>query len=68
MYAVTNEEIQHLVPAVDYSEALSITATEGEVRAACATAKRYGFRAVVAFPQHLGLLVDEQASRDHNVS
>jgi deoxyribose-phosphate aldolase len=59
MFAVTNEEIQRLVPAVDYSEALSITATEGEVRAACAPAKRYGFRAVVAFPQHLGLLVDE---------
>jgi deoxyribose-phosphate aldolase len=59
MYAVTNEEIQRLVPAVDYSEALSITATEGEVRAACAPAKRYGFRAVVAFPQHLGILVDE---------
>jgi len=59
MYPVTNEEIQRLVSAVDYSEALSVTATEGEVRDACETAKRYGFRAVVAFPQHLGILVDE---------
>jgi deoxyribose-phosphate aldolase len=59
MHSVTNEEIQRLVSAVDYSEALSITATQGEVRDACETAKRYGFRAVVAFPQHLGILVDE---------
>lgn len=59
MYAITNEEIQRLVPAVDYSEALSITATESEVRAACRTAKRYSFRAVVAFPQYLEILVDE---------
>lgn len=59
MYAITNEEIQRLVSAVDYSEALGITATEGEVRAACTTAKQYRFRAVVAFPQYLGILVDE---------
>jgi deoxyribose-phosphate aldolase len=59
MHAITDKEIQHLVPAVDYSEALSITATEDEVRAACQTAKRYGFRAAVAFPQYLGILVDE---------
>jgi deoxyribose-phosphate aldolase len=59
MYAVKGEEIQRLVAAVDYSEALSITATQDDVRAACAPAKRYGFRAVVAFPQHLGILVDE---------
>jgi len=59
VYAITNEEIQRLVSAVDYSEALGITATEGEVRAACTTAKQYRFRAVVAFPQYLGILVDE---------
>jgi deoxyribose-phosphate aldolase len=59
MHAITDKEIQHLVPAVDYSEALSITTTEDEVRAACQTAKRYGFRAAVAFPQYLGILVDE---------
>lgn len=59
MYGVTNEEIQHLVSRVDYSQALTITAGEAEVRAACADAKMYGFRAVVTFPQHLGILVDE---------
>jgi deoxyribose-phosphate aldolase len=59
VYKITDEEIQRLVSAVDYSEALTITATEDEVRAACTTAKRYGFRAVVAFPQYLGVLVDE---------
>ncbi len=71
MYAVTNEEIQRLVPAVNYSEALSITATEGEVRAACETAKRYRFRAAVAFPQYLGILVDElkgSSVRAQNIS
>jgi len=64
MYSVTNEEIQRLVSAVDYSEALSVTATQGEVRDACETAKQYGFRAVVAFPQHLGILVDELKGSD----
>ena len=58
MYGITDQEIQRLVSAVDYSEALSITATEAEVRAACEVAKRYRFRAVVAFPQYLGILVD----------
>ena len=59
MLGTTSQEIQQLVSAVDYSEALSITATEDHVRAACEAAKLYGFRAVVAFPQHLGILVDE---------
>ena len=59
MFKITNEEIQHLVSAVDYSEALTITASEDDVRSACETARQYGFRAVVAFPQHLGILVDE---------
>lgn len=59
MYEITDEEICRLVAAVDYSEALTITAAEEDVRAACEAAKRYGFRAVVAFPQHLGILVDE---------
>jgi deoxyribose-phosphate aldolase len=48
-----------LVSAVDYSEALTITATEEDARSACETARQYGFRAVVAFPQYLGILVDE---------
>jgi deoxyribose-phosphate aldolase len=59
LHGVTQDEIRRLVCAVDYSEALTITATQEEVRRACATAKRYGFRAVVAFPQYLGILVGE---------
>ncbi|MHC4230485.1 MAG: beta/alpha barrel domain-containing protein, partial [Planctomycetota bacterium] len=58
MYGVTKDEIKRLVSVIDYSEALTITATEDDVRAACEAAKTYGFRAVVAFPQHLGVIVD----------
>jgi deoxyribose-phosphate aldolase len=58
MYGVTREEIRQLVSVIDYSEALTITATEDDARAACELAKAYGFRAVVAFPQYLGVLVD----------
>ena len=61
MYGITDDEVRRLVGSVDYSEALTITATEADVRAACEKARQYGFRAVVAFPQHLGLLVDELA-------
>jgi deoxyribose-phosphate aldolase len=59
MYGITQEEIGKLVSAIDYSEALTITASEDDVRTACKMAKTYGFRAVVAFPQYLGMLVDE---------
>ncbi len=59
VYNVTDEEIRKLVRAIDYSEALTLTASERDARDACETAKRYGFRAVVAFPQYLGILVDE---------
>ncbi len=58
MFGISNEEIKNLVSATDYSEALSITATRDHVLAACEDAKRYGFRAVVAFPQYLGVLAD----------
>jgi deoxyribose-phosphate aldolase len=58
MYGVTEEEIKRLVSVIDYSEALTITATQDDVREACEVAKKYGFRAVVAFPQHLGIIVD----------
>ncbi len=58
MYGVTEEEIKCLVSVIDYSEALTITAAQDDVRAACEAAKIYGFRAVVAFPQYLGVLVD----------
>jgi len=58
MYGVTKEEIRRLVSVIDYSEVLTITATEDDVRIACEMAKTYEFRAVVAFPQYLGILVD----------
>jgi deoxyribose-phosphate aldolase len=58
MYGVTENEIRSLVSVTDYSEALYITATQDDVRSTCESAKVYGFRAVVAFPQHLGILVD----------
>ena len=58
MFGISNEEIKNLVSAIDYSEALSITATGDHVLSACEDGKRYGFRAVVAFPQYLGVLVD----------
>ncbi|MHC4532985.1 MAG: deoxyribose-phosphate aldolase [Planctomycetota bacterium] len=58
MYGVTEEEIKRLVSVIDYSEALTITATQDDAKAACEMAKEYGFRAVVAFPQYLGILVD----------
>jgi len=58
MYGVSEEEIKRLVSVIDYSEALTITATKEDVRMACEAAKQYGFRAVVAFPQHLGIIVD----------
>jgi deoxyribose-phosphate aldolase len=56
---MTTDEIKTLVHSIDYSEALTLTAGEKEVREACAEAKQYGFRAVVAFPQYLGIIVDE---------
>ena len=61
MYGVTEEEIRQLVAALDYSEPLTITAGESDVREACAQARKYGFRCVVSFPQYLGILVDELA-------
>jgi deoxyribose-phosphate aldolase len=59
MHGVSREEIAGLVSVVDYSDALDITASEADVRNACRIARLYGFRAVVAFPQFLGILVDE---------
>ena len=58
MYGINDEEIRRLVSVIDYAEALTITATIDDVLKSCEDAKRYGFRAVVAFPQYLGLLVD----------
>lgn len=58
MYGITEEEIRRLISVIDYSEVLTITASEDDVRTACEMAKKYGFRAVVAFPQYLSILVD----------
>ena len=58
MFQVTEEEIKGLILATDYSEALTITAGKEDVRSACEEAIRYDFRAVVAFPQYTGLLVE----------
>jgi deoxyribose-phosphate aldolase len=58
MYNTSGDEIARLVAATDYSEALTITAGLEEVNAACDAALKHGFRAVVAFPQHLGILAD----------
>jgi deoxyribose-phosphate aldolase len=59
MMGVTAEEIRRLVSVIDYAEVLTITASEADVVAACRVAKQYHFRAVVAFPQYLGTLVDQ---------
>lgn len=61
MKRAADVETARLVAAVDYSEALTITATEQDVRDACVTAAKYGFRAVVAFPQHLPILAEATA-------
>ena len=59
MYSISDEEIKAVVKSVDYSEALTITAGEKEVREACKWGKTYGFRAVVSFPQHIGIIAEE---------
>lgn len=58
MYNITSEDIKRLLAVIDYAEPLTITANEADAHAACAAARTYGFRAVVAFPQYLGILVD----------
>ena len=64
MFGIEDEEIRNLISATDYSEALTITASREEVRSACESARKYGFRAVVAFPQYIGLLVDALKGTD----
>jgi len=58
MYEVIEKEIKQLISVIDYSEALTITASENDVREACEMALKYGFRAVVAFPHHLKIIVE----------
>lgn len=61
---IDNGDIERLVAAVDYSEALTVIAGEEDAREACGYARTYGFRAVVAFPQYIGILADELAGSD----
>jgi deoxyribose-phosphate aldolase len=55
---VSNEEIAKLVAAVDYSDALTITAGEAEVREACRVAAKYRLRSVAAFPQFVPVVAE----------
>ena len=64
MFGINNKEIKSLISGIDYSEALSITAKKDNVQSACEDAKMYGFRAVVAFPQYIGVLVDALKGTD----
>jgi deoxyribose-phosphate aldolase len=58
VFGVTHEEIARLVAAVDYSDALTVTAGEAEVREACRVAARYRLRSVAAFPQFVPVVFD----------
>jgi deoxyribose-phosphate aldolase len=58
MLSVTNDDIRKLLACVDYSEALTLAAGPEDALRACEDAKKYGFRAVVAFPWNLGVQVD----------
>jgi len=61
MLNISNNEIRKLLSVVDYSHALKIEAGEDLVRTACSIARKYKFRAVVAFPQYVGLMTKELA-------
>ncbi len=61
MYAPSEDSIRRLLPTIDYSEALTVDATVQNVIDACAAGRRYGFRAVVAFPCYLEMVVRELA-------
>ncbi len=58
MLGVSSEEIARLVAAIDYSDALTITAGEAEVREACRVAAKYRLRSVAAFPQFVPVVAD----------
>jgi len=64
VYGVTEKEIKQLISVIDYSEALTITASENAVCEACEMALKYGFRAVVAFPCHLRVIVERLKGTD----
>ncbi len=59
MMEITREDIERLIAAVDYSEALTIDASTDDVLEACGLAKQYGFRAVVVFPCHLAMVIEQ---------
>jgi deoxyribose-phosphate aldolase len=61
VYVPSEESIRRLLPTIDYSEALTVDATVGNVIDACAAGRRYGFRAVVTFPCYLEIVAQELA-------
>lgn len=61
MYLPSEDSIRRLLPTIDYSEALTVDATIGNVIDACAAGRKYGFRAVVTFPCYLEIVVQELA-------
>ena len=64
MYAPSEDSIRRLLPTIDYSNALTVDSTVQDVIDACAVGRRYGFRAVVAFPCYLDIMVQELADSD----
>ena len=63
-HEIARDEIKALVMAVDYSEALTITAGEDGAISACHDAKRYGYRSVAVFPQFIPVVVEELKGSD----
>lgn len=61
MHPVDEQSVRRLLPTIDYSEPLTYDATPDDVVRACRDGMKYGFRAVVAFPAHLELVVSELA-------
>lgn len=64
VYTVNERDVRRLLPTIDYSEPLKYEATPREVVQACRAGIAYGFRAVVAFPTNLELVVSELSGTD----
>lgn len=58
-FPVDDTLIRRLLPTIDYSDPLRPDATEADVIRACEEGTTFGFRAVVAFPHYLPLVVRE---------
>jgi deoxyribose-phosphate aldolase len=64
MYVPSEESIRRLLPTIDYSDALTVDASLQDVVEACSAGRLYGFRAVVAFPCYLDVVVQELADSE----